>query len=405
MATTMRCMAAAFPAGAAGPLRLALGVLALVAATACDGGPAAPRPAPALEVVSGQAQEGLEGRALPDAVVVRLRDADGRPLAGVPLEVRVEGGGRVVGVPGSTGAAGRTPLRWELGPAPEPQRLVVRAGGAEAEVTARALPLARADVVLLRGARGPVAGLALLRERFHATEVVLEVPEPDSVVHLQPRADETGLLVLPTADALEWRDVAWTPAPDTVVVEMRPPVAVDVRVRIYTAPFDSVRALARADLQRTDGFWRDIGLGIRLGEVTFEDAHEPGRVVDVDGPAICRSPARIRIELSYVHRVGGRDAAGYGCPPGQAFVAGSERYPWLVAHELGHVFTLRHQSPGLMEPAASGPYLTQGQIWRANFNARSGLNVLFDAHPESARRACGGVPPCLPSTWRLGDGG
>jgi galactose oxidase-like protein len=79
--------------------RVGPAVLVVAAATAsltCSDDPAAPelRPA-ALVQVSGDDQQGMIGHALPDSLVVRVGDAQGRPVSGVSVFWTTSGGGQV----------------------------------------------------------------------------------------------------------------------------------------------------------------------------------------------------------------------------------------------------------------------------------------------------------------------
>ncbi len=382
-------------------------VLACLAyASACGDGPAAPVPHDAVEVLAGADQAGLEGMALPDSVILRVVDAAGRGLPGVRVEAEASDGGRVGPPSPVSGPTGRIRLAWTLGPASAPDQALrlETPGGGRATLRARALPEEEGDLVLVRGADGPLKGIVLLHDDLRGADLALEVPTPDTVIRLQPRSDGTGLVVFPTGNPLEWRDVAWTDGPDTVVVELREPVAVDVRVRIHVPPFEARRAQAEADLARTEEMWRKQGFGIRLGDVVWEDRVEAGRSVGVSGD-VCAAPAADRIEIAYVHVVNGSSMAGVACAPGQVFMAAeaSERYPYLLGHEIGHTFALAHRTPGLMDPSAPTAYVTEGEIFAAHFSNRSGLNVLFGAQPEGARRVCGSsFTSCLTPGYVLG---
>jgi len=387
-----------------------LAALALAGAlTACDDGAVAPEDAFRLEVVSGQAQSGLEGRALPEPVVLRLVDDGGFGVPNVAVELFASAGGSVSPRVAVTSPTGRVETRWTLGPAATAATQELRAlpddGSGAVTVTARALPESEADVVLLQGALGPLKGITLTRDRRQVMDVVHEVVTPDTLILLQPREDRTGLVVFPTANAVEWRDVTWTPEPDTVRIALRPPVKVDALIRVYVAPFGERKAVAQADLAAVADVWDRRNMGISLGDVTILDRVEEGRIVASTVGAPCNTAAQEHLELSYMHTVRGSASAGEACAPGQVFMgaAASERYPLLAAHEIGHTFALRHRTPGMMDPRNPTDDVTEGEIFRANFDERSGLNVLFDAQPEEARRDCVvTLDPCLDASYRLG---
>jgi hypothetical protein len=111
-----------------------------------------------MAIVSGDGQSGAAGQELPQPIVVRVTDADGRPIAGADIEFRVTaGGGQARGVSALTDADGRGSARWVLGTvAAQPQQLragVVGAGGipVAATATATATPGAAAQLVALGG--------------------------------------------------------------------------------------------------------------------------------------------------------------------------------------------------------------------------------------------------------------
>ncbi len=66
------------------------------------------------DVVSGAGQRAGRGTTLPDPVVVRLRDENAVPYAGVPVTVAVTGDGTATPVRGSTSADGTFRVSWRL---------------------------------------------------------------------------------------------------------------------------------------------------------------------------------------------------------------------------------------------------------------------------------------------------
>ena len=101
---------------------------------ACGDSPSASRGpgAPArVEVISGDTQEAIVGTELPNPLVVRVSDEDGRPVPGLVVNFRVvSGGGSVFAGAAQTNAAGEARERWTLGTSTTPadsQRLEVRA--------------------------------------------------------------------------------------------------------------------------------------------------------------------------------------------------------------------------------------------------------------------------------------
>jgi fibronectin-binding autotransporter adhesin len=100
------------------PLCLALLAMSLIA-LACGSDSVAPEPqavATTLEKVSGDGQQATAGSPLATDLVVRVRDQDGQPLAGVTVSWQVtSGGGSVDNVTTSTDGQGMGRTRWTLG--------------------------------------------------------------------------------------------------------------------------------------------------------------------------------------------------------------------------------------------------------------------------------------------------
>jgi hypothetical protein len=154
-------------------LRTTFVMLAAGALAACDGGTAPEPPSPAaVQVLSGNDQEGTAGSVLADSLVVRVADAGGRPLAGRTVTFAVTAGAGQVPAGGIvTDAEGRARAPWVLGPSTaDSQRVEARVagrGGAVLAATFRATPRA-----------GPAAGVAAVGDTsFSAiTGAVLGTP-------------------------------------------------------------------------------------------------------------------------------------------------------------------------------------------------------------------------------------
>jgi adhesin/invasin len=82
-----------------------------------------------LTLVSGDAQSGVAGSALPEPLVVGVTDAFGNPVAGVKVAWTVVGGGSVSESETTTGADGSTSVTRTLGPAAGPQSTTASAAG------------------------------------------------------------------------------------------------------------------------------------------------------------------------------------------------------------------------------------------------------------------------------------
>jgi hypothetical protein len=105
------------------PRRASTVLLLFVVAACRDGAPTSPEagPAPSLSVavVRGDSQFGPPDRLLPDFLVLRVIDRDGRPIAGLPVAWGVvSGGGKVSGKRHDTDVDGLAAGNFTLGPRP-----------------------------------------------------------------------------------------------------------------------------------------------------------------------------------------------------------------------------------------------------------------------------------------------
>lgn len=124
------------------PRRLGLALLALSAA--CGGGDEGPGPPAAVEVVTGNNQQGTVGQQVPIAPTVKVRDSKGNGLVGITVKFTVTGGGgNLVGDSTKTDAQGVAALgQWTLGTVSGANTLRAQASGltAGATITATAKP-------------------------------------------------------------------------------------------------------------------------------------------------------------------------------------------------------------------------------------------------------------------------
>jgi len=110
---------------------LIIGIASLVL-TACgggDGGHKAPPAPTVITIVSGNNQTGVAGSTLPAALVVSVKDAAGRAVAGATVSwAVVAGGGSVTPTTSMTDSAGFATTNWTLGAAPGANRVTATAG-------------------------------------------------------------------------------------------------------------------------------------------------------------------------------------------------------------------------------------------------------------------------------------
>jgi hypothetical protein len=322
----------------------------------------------------------------------------------------VGGGGDVLDDASVTDRDGTVWTRWRLGGDGVQALEASVEGGVDVTVIATALPLSAADVVVVHGATSPLRGGLLVEEAVEGLQILEERVAPDTILALAP-LDAPGprILIFPSGERPLQRSVAWTPDPDTVHVTLQPPLAVDVRVRIAVGDFDVIHEEMEGALAETESLWRSLGMGITLGSVTYEDATSAGATIDITSNGLCQAlTPGVSLQVEIVTQIDGGGIGGYGCDAGYVFLG----QVWvsfrnLLAHELGHAFSLLHLPGGLMNPGTPGTGIRDGEIYRAHFNTTSALNTIFGDQPADERRPCGGgggyVSPCLPMDYVLGS--
>ena len=147
---------------------------------------AAPVPA-AMVIVSGDAQSGLTGAALPQPIVVEVRDAGGAPLPGVT--VSFTGSGSTTPSSATTDATGRVQTTWTLGPTTGGQSLTAQAtGGTNPSVTVGATATLPGQTVAL--VNTPLVGVNGTQQ----VRVTLARPAPNGGVSVSLSSGNASVL-------------------------------------------------------------------------------------------------------------------------------------------------------------------------------------------------------------------
>lgn len=407
--------------GPSGTWRRAAAALLLAGAVAaCDDAATGPQGTASfrLEAVWGDGASGLAGEKLLFPVMVRVTDADARPVEGARVSFEpAAGSGSVQPASAATDALGRAVTEWRLGPAGSRRQQLVASlapgvEGSEVRIVldATALGPDETDRVVVRGALGPLKGILLTSGEDGRLSVLYEKATADTVIPLPPLPGmDLDVLVFSHGNRPLLERVSWTPGKDTAHLTLLPPVPVDVSVTVSAGRYAEVRPLIEADLQRMETVWTGNAMGLRLGRVSWVDGTDGGAVgdgwdVSIVGICDALSPGPA-IQASFVGTLSGSAGFGYGCNSGHVFLGRDwHRYPYLLAHEFGHTFTLEHKAFGLMNPSAPAAYVCTGEVFRAHFDRRSALNTIFQAQPPVSRRLClGSATTCLPGDFEFAD--
>ena len=375
--------------------RLRVAAVAMAAGTGACGASDSPTnpppgPIPAGFTVFGAGQVGFVSEVLTKPIGVQVVDSASRAVSGrhrVRFSV-TQGGGSVSDTVVLSGEDGLATVSWFLGPVTGPQQLAVRLADApstpEVRVTAQAIPLDSADVILVSGATSGQIGI-LVRENDSDTPST--VVWPDTVLRLLPQPARSG-----------WQEVAaftvghppvsilrpWTDGTDTVRIAFQPAIAVPFTVWI-ALDFDTTAARARHDLAALDLFWRSHMTGLRVGQVRMDSA--PGLLFACgQGPG---SFDAATINLYYTEfpspvTCDARIVRMHRNNP----LSFSEGSRFILAHEVGHAMSLAHVSDptNVMWPdPPTGFGLTTGQIYWMHFHNWGALNSVLNIHPAGER--------------------
>jgi hypothetical protein len=191
-------------------------------------------------------------------------------------------------------------------------------------------------------------------------------------------------------------EVAWTSGRDTVHLALEGPVEIELSVEIQAGDFVFLREHTLALVGWASDVFAREALGVTFGDVTFVDNASSATRIATAGLCVGRYPA-LRIHALVVAALDNGAYAGWGCISGHVFLdMWAWRFPYILAHEIGHTFTLGHQSWGLMHPSVRDGYLREGEIFRAHFDESSTLNTIFGSQPVDLRRKCSFSGACLP---------
>jgi hypothetical protein len=207
-------------------------------------------------------------------------------------------------------------------------------------------------------------------------------------------------------------DVPWTALNDRVDVVFDDEYRIPIHIWIIQGPFDDLQLRAANATVATSVIWSEERTGLAFGSIEFTDAtNHPDAAQFLDFTCI-PDAADIKstighvpgqLDVYYVNRVD----FGQGPGTGNGVWCGSENiiamgrttsFP-LLAHELGHAFSLAHTNVGagldhfdttdVMHPSSNNrQFLTEGQNFRAVYNNSSSINRVYDVRAGQPTRTC-----------------
>jgi len=141
--------------------------------------------AAAIALVSGGGQDGHVGAVLERAIVARVTDRGGNPVAGAGITVAAVSGSVPDSAPVSD-STGRVRIHWTLGRTAGAQQLELRLGATVLKVTARAAPLGAANIALSALPDSAPAGRPLAKSVVALVTDVYGNVVPDALVVFSP---------------------------------------------------------------------------------------------------------------------------------------------------------------------------------------------------------------------------
>ena len=220
--------------------------------------------------------------------------------------------------------------------------------------------------------------------------------------------------------------LVWTSGMDTVTFVFENEYAINISVWIIFGDFASQQASALEAIRKTVEIWTREGQGIRFQtpsiiNATDHDDEEKKRLEDLlandpDFLLDCEHVGSLRdndrfaqnmINVYYVPRVRNLSEAGSGARAGTRceghnILMGNNASIELLAHEIGHAFSLDHvdsftsdfDTSNVMHSASMiRNYLTEGQTFRSVVNRASAINEVsfYNKRPGLAQRTCSNI--------------
>lgn len=233
---------------------------------------ARPGPPEAMELVSGDDQEAVNGGAFPEPVVVRLRDAHGNPVDDALVDAAiVEGEGELLDAEVRTDAEGQAQVTWYAGDPAQDQRLRIEASALVLNVDGTALvPVPGTSYLSHRGFVEYIPGTLpfVVTAPHGGTLEPADIPDRTSGTTVTDLA--TDDVALRIGDALE--DLLGA-RPHVVILHLR---------RIKLDANREIAEAAQGDPQ-AERAWHEFHRWTETAMAAVEEAHGTGFYVDIHG--------------------------------------------------------------------------------------------------------------------------
>ena len=208
-------------------------------------------------------------------------------------------------------------------------------------------------------------------------------------------------------------NVPWSTRNDNIMVPFANQISIPVTIWVIYGDFGSVSTKAADDLLTASSIYSTERVGVGFSNVTFMDATAnplASRYYNYD----FTMANGIRTDIGYVNGqiniyyinsivVSGVQYTQASCTDqigGTMVFMGSTTITTVLAHELGHNFSLEHVHSGVatqwfdfsnvmsQNGSPNARYLTEGQVLRMHLTSTSALNDTYNARPGLLIRDC-----------------
>jgi hypothetical protein len=211
-----------------------------------------------------------------------------------------------------------------------------------------------------------------------------------------------------------YTNAPWTTGNDNIMVPFANQISIPVTIWVLYGDFGSVSTKAANDLLTASSIYSTERVGVGFSTVTFMDATAnplASRYYNYDNSALATS---IKADIGYVNGqfniyyinsivasgVQYTQAACVDQIGGTMVFMGSTVITTVLAHEIGHNFSLEHVHSGVatqwfdfsnvmsQNGSPNARYLTEGQVLRMHLTSTSALNDTYNARPGRLIRNC-----------------